>query len=378
MTEQNWFRKFARQIESINRKITYGILRLFLRNRPHTIPLDSTKIQRILLFRYDAIGDMVVTTAAMDLLHKNLPGIEIDVICSEYNYHIVRHNPQFKNVFIHKKRLCDILSLVRQVRKYKYDAVFCFVLFKTTYAGLLANMLAGRQSSKITILFEARKKLYDVFFNVHIPLERDKYTMAELQARMVCDVFGWNYTADTLTISIPLGESNIDNANTFLEAHQIPLHSPFIVYNISAGREYREFSIEKSREILMQCAEIFSSVPVVIIAIEKDVPKAEKILQVLPQGKYFIFNSNDILDICAVVSRSAMVISPDTSLVHIASAYKKPTVAFYSEMTTYIYEWMPFNVPYRFLVAPNKLEIEHIPTAECVYEIQAMWGEIHS
>ncbi len=378
MPKEHFFRRFSRSVESVNRKITYALLRLFLRNVPHTVPLNNEKVKRILLFRYDAIGDMVVTTAAMDLLHKNMPGIEIDVICSEYNCHIVRHNPQFKNIFIHKKTLTDIIALIRQVRKHKYDAVFCFVLFKTTYAGLLANVLAGRNASKITILFEARKALYDVFFNVHIPLQRDKYTMAELQARMVCDVFGWHYIADTLTISIPLGESNINNANIFLEAHQIPLHSPFIVYNISAGREYREFSIEKSREILMQTAETFSSVPIVIIAIEKDVPKAEKILQGLPQGKYYIFNSNDILDICAVVSRSAMVISPDTSLVHIASAYKKPTVAFYSEMTTYIYEWMPFNVPFRFLVAPDKLEIEHIPTADCVEAIQAMWGEVNS
>ncbi len=378
MAKEYFLRRLSRSIESVNRKITYAVLRLFLRNTPHEVPLDSAKVRRILLFRYDAIGDMVVTTAAMDLLHKNIPGIEIDVICSEYNCHIIRHNPQFKNIFIHKKTFTDIVALIRQVRKHTYDAVFCFVLFKTTYAGLLANALAGRKASKVTILFEARKALYDVFFNVHIHLQRDTFTMAELQARMVCEVFGWQYKSSELTLSIPLGENNIHTINTFLDMHQVHQQSPFVVYNISAGREYREFSIEKSREILLQCVNTFSSIPIVIIAIEKDVSKAEKILEGLPQGKYITFKSNDILDICAVVSRCTMVISPDTSLVHIASAYKKPTVAFYSEMTTYIYEWMPFNVPYRFLVAPDKLEIEHIPTADCVEAIQAMWGEIGS
>ena len=377
MSMQQLLRSFVRRIESVNRKCTYSLLRLILLNKPHPLPLDVTKVRRILLFRYDAIGDMVVTTAAMDMLHSALPGVKIDVIASEYNYHIVRHNPQFANAFIHKKSLRGIISLIRSVRKHSYDVVFCFVLFKTTYAGMLANALAGRKASKITILFEARKQLYDVFFNVHIPLERDIYTMAELQARMVCDVFGWQCNPDTLSMSIPLGDENKKNADSFLLKHSIASHQPFIVYNISAGREYREFSLEKSRDILNECGQYIPNVPIVIIAIAKDVMKAEEIIRHVDGVHCVVFNSSDILDVCAIVERAAMVISPDTSLVHIASAYGKPTVAFYSEMTTYIYEWMPFHVPYRALVAPRKLEIEYIPTSECVREIKAMWGELY-
>jgi len=377
MSMQHLYRAFVRRIESINRKFTYSLLRVFLRNKPHTLPLDATKIKRILLFRYDAIGDMVVTTAAMDMLHSALPGVKIDVIASEYNYHIVRHNPQFANAYIHKKTLRGIISLIRNVRKNTYDIVFCFVLFKTTYAGLLANALAGRKASKITILFEARKQLYDVFFNVHIPLKRDTFTMAELQARMVCDVFGWECHPETLSMSIPLGDENKKNADSFLLQHHILSHQPFIVYNISAGREYREFSVEKSRDILTECGENIVGVPIIIIAIAKDVIKAEEIISRIEDIHCMVFNSNDILDVCAIVERAAMVISPDTSLVHIASAYGKPTVAFYSEMTTYIYEWMPFHVPYRALIAPRKLEIEHIPTSECIREIKALWEELY-
>lgn len=362
-------------LESLNRKFTYQILRLFLRNKPHNIPINPDKVKRVLLFRYDAIGDMVVTTAAIDLLHQKLKHVEVDVLASEYNQHIVRHNKQFKNIFIHGKNFLSTLKLIREVRSYKYDAVFCFVLFKTTYAGLLANVLAGRNATKVTILFEERKKLYDVFFNVHIPLERDKCTMAELQARMLCNVFGWDYNGNELSLSIPLGEDNLYKAQLFLSDHHIEHSEKFVIYNISAGREYREFSVEKSVEIIQGFAFKFPFTPIVIVAIAKDVPKAERIRELSDVRHLVIFNSNDILDVCAIVQCSTMVVSPDTSLIHIASAYKKPIVAFYSEMTTYIYEWMPFAVPYRFLVAPDKLEIEHIPTDECYNTVIKHWEE---
>ncbi len=361
--------------ESLNRHISYSILRLFLRNKPHTVPLDGNKIHRVLLFRYDAIGDMAVTTAAIDLLHKKLPSVKVDVLASEYNCHIIRHNNQFNSIFIYNKSFISHLKLLREIRKNKYDAVFCFVLFKTTYAGLLANMLAGRNASKITILFQNRKKLYDVFFNVHIHLERDKCTMAELQARMLCDVFGWEYEKEKLIMDIPLGDENIEHANDFLTTRSILPSSPFIAFNISAGREYREFSVEKNIEIVQHFTIRFPNVPIVIIAMDRDVHKAIAIKQGISDSICEVFNSKDILDVCAIVKSSKMVVSPDTSLVHIASAYKKPTVAFYSQMTTYIYEWMPFNVPYRALVAPDKKEIEYIPTQDCYNAVCSLWSE---
>lgn len=365
-----------RSFESVNRRITYSILRLFLRNKPHDVPLDEKKIHRVLLFRYDAIGDMAVTTAAIDLLHKKLPHVKVDVLASEYNCHIVRHNKQFNSIFIYNKSFLSHIKLIRQIRKNRYDAVFCFVLFKTTYAGLLANMLAGRNASKITILFRDRKKLYDVFFNVHIHLERDKCTMAELQARMLCEVFGWNYEKEKLTMDIPLGNENIEHASDFLTSFSIMSSTPFIAFNISAGREYREFSVEKNIAILQHFTSLFPNVPIIIIAMDRDVQKANIIKQGISAMVCQVFNSKDILDVCAIVKLSEMAVSPDTSLVHIASAYKKPTVAFYSEMTTYIYEWMPFNVQYKALVAPEKKEIEYIPTQECCNAVSDLWSEI--
>ena len=44
-----------------------ALLGLLLRNKPRAVPLDTAPMRRILLFRYDAIGDMIVTTAVIEM-----------------------------------------------------------------------------------------------------------------------------------------------------------------------------------------------------------------------------------------------------------------------------------------------------------------------
>lgn len=57
----------------------------------------------------------------------------------------------------------------------------------------------------------------------------------------------------------------------------------------------------------------------------------------------------------------------------IASAFKKPIVAMYSNMTTYIYEWMPYQVPFEALIAPDKQEIMAIPLEDVVVAFEKLW-----
>lgn len=373
-------KKISKVIEDVQRRFWYKLFRLILRNTTHSIPLRPERVRRVLLFRYDAIGDMVVTTAAIDLLHRFLPHVKVDVLASRYNRHIIRHNSQFDKIFLHDGSFGSLVRLVREVRRQKYDIVFCFVLFRTTYAGLLANMLAGRNATKVTILHEARKDLYSVFFNVQLPLERGKKTMAELQAMMLSEVFGWKHDLEMLQLSIPLSTENISISENFFRKNGLQPELTVGV-NISAGREYREFSIERNSQMIQGMLAILNDVQCVIISTPADMQKAQDILHRVQNHfprRIYAFQSTDILDVCAVIQQCRMIISPDTSHVHIASAFKKPVVAFYSEMTTYIGEWMPFKVPFRALVSPDKQPIEAISHEESLRNIDELWNEISS
>ena len=53
-------------VESLKRllrqQIVYPLLRLILRNPVSVTPIDCSRVRRILILRYDRIGDMIVTT----------------------------------------------------------------------------------------------------------------------------------------------------------------------------------------------------------------------------------------------------------------------------------------------------------------------------
>ncbi len=86
--------------------------------------------------------------------------------------------------------------------------------------------------------------------------------------------------------------------------------------------------------------------------------------------------TQDIMEVAALIEKSALVISPDTSIVHISSALKKPTLAFYSYMTTFVMEWMPFGVPYRKLIAEGKEPISAIPLEDSVQAFFELHNEV--
>ena len=58
----------------------------------------------------------------------------------------------------------------------------------------------------------------------------------------------------------------------------------------------------------------------------------------------FVFEKTQtVFDTIELIKHSKMVVSPDTAIVHIASGFHKPTVAFYSLDEENFVHWQPNN-----------------------------------
>ena len=63
-----------------------------------------------------------------------------------------------------------------------------------------------------------------------------------------------------------------------------------------------------------------------------------------------------IIDVVSVIKESSMVVTPDTSIVHIATAFQKPTIAIYREDKIgedNITMWGPNSKKAKIIIAKN-------------------------
>jgi heptosyltransferase III len=87
----------------------------------------------------------------------------------------------------------------------------------------------------------------------------------------------------------------------------------------------------------------------------------------------FVPQNPDILEVAAILERMQMLISPDTAMVHLASALKVPVVGLYYNIEKEVL-WRPFGVPYRTIVAPSG-KIEDIVVEDVLRQTNSLLKE---
>jgi ADP-heptose:LPS heptosyltransferase len=99
----------------------------------------------------------------------------------------------------------------------------------------------------------------------------------------------------------------------------------------------------------------------------------EEQLRNTPIERTYYFFTQDIHAMMTLNRYSSLVITPDTSIVHLASAEGKPVIAFYLTAG----EWLPFRIP-SYVILPKKGDaINTIPFAIVKNGVDVMVSEDH-
>ncbi|MEX2115504.1 MAG: O-antigen ligase family protein [Bacteroidota bacterium] len=85
--------------------------------------------------------------------------------------------------------------------------------------------------------------------------------------------------------------------------------------------------------------------------------------------------NTDLLTIADLIRSAKCVVTPDTSIIHIASAVQTPVLGFYTPLRV-TNEWMPFGVKYDIVLAENGRPVSSIPTDIVAVRTKAFLGGI--
>jgi ADP-heptose:LPS heptosyltransferase len=351
----------------LKNNIVRPLSRIILKNKQTRLPIDVSNINKILIIRNDRIGDMIVTIPIIRELKKLKPDLFIGVLASRNNSIIAETSRDIDMIHTFSANPIRLAGLIRRIRKLKYDIVINFVFTDMTLRGLFVNIIAHK-SIKIGQGLDKYKHYYNALLSHH----RHRDPMVVLLRNMINSTFGIDIPLSALGYEINIDRQSTDRINGFLEIRGIArrgessgINERYLVFNVSVRDYKRCFSFQQINAILNHLEKYNSFKTVVIYAPEdknviglKKTLKENRRLMVYPEE-----GEASLIDIASLVQGSIGVITPDTSIVHFASAFKTPVLGFYG---TLLHEWAPFNVHSRMILAEEGKSVSDIQEGKLI------------
>ncbi len=307
---------------------------------------------KILIVQLNRIGDLILITPLLKALKEKYKGCEIHFLAGRKNYDVALNHPLIDKALIYRKDPISLIKLFLQLRFSKYDVWIDPRDHESSEGWLLA--LAARAEVKIG--FNAPgKKTYTHAMKSDRELSGLHYTTRVLTALEYLDI----KTEDNKPVLYvtPDSEQYLDK---FLAENNI---SKYCCLNISANGPDRYWQTEKWIEFINRIDKKGNEI--VLVSLPGDLNSAEQIKRSC--DNVHIFNSRSIIDIFSLVNRTACVITVDTSIVHIASAFNKPILALYVNLQNFYSQYLPLSETYRIVFSPEEgAPINKIPVEDAV------------
>lgn len=348
-------RKVIEAIElAFRTTLAYPFLRILFRNTVSNTPLELFRVRKLLILRYDRLGDMIVTTPIFRILKQLHPNLHIGVFVSRSNAELIKHNPYIDAMYVLHSNWLKLLREILRARRDGYDVVLNFIFNRTTSSGILANLISphghkvGQGADK-----------YQFYFNRLLKLPRTSAHMVEILTYYIEQVFGVTLRGKDLSFEIVIDEKSKETVREFLKRHRLRVQgsqsegeTSYIVFNLSAPDVDRKISVEQAKAIANHLSR-HEHLRTVLISAPFDKEMSMDVEQSVSSPSVIVFpeeGSATLLQVASLIGGAAAVITPHTSIIHFASAMHVPVLGFFSTDQE-MHEWLPYRVKYALVVA---------------------------
>jgi ADP-heptose:LPS heptosyltransferase len=347
-----------------------AVYRWLFGNTPTTRKLNPHKVKRVLIVRNDVLGDMIVSTPIFNAIKALNPAIEIDVVASPQNVSIIENDSRLSHIIIYENTWRFWFNLWKLGRKRRYDVVLSLIFGTPQTQGFIANIASSRETLKLSVQRQAK---YECFFSRTVRVPQDAH-ISEQWLCVALDAFELNGQSPSCHITLELHSQPLVEA--FLKEKGIE-EKKFILINLSAGKNaVKRWTQAKYGELIDWLSEKLPYSVVLSCA-----PNELDFMNDLAQSRNAVcfYPTRDVRDIADLIRRATLLITPDTGVVHLASATKTPVIALYSRWVGGEVHriWTPYQTPHKILIAPRRLPVSFIEVAEVKHAILSLLSELN-
>ena len=284
--------------------------------------------QKFLVVGLGRIGDLVLMTPLFRALKEENPDHQVHLLASHINHEVVKPHPFLDKVYVESFNLVKNIRLIFDLRKEKYDWWIDPKDHKSGTSRYYLSMVNPKQSVGFNDL-KFRKFKHSIK-----PLE-EQYGV-HISSRFLEGLHPLGLKSENKRPMLEVGETELKGLLDFCSKLNI---NSYHFVNISSSRPQREWPAEKWIEFLSQIEAV--SPAFLICCAPKDRGKAKLIEDHVPKAR--VYPTKSIKDVSAAISRSNMVLTVDTAVVHISAAFNKPLLGLYMNTPREYKKYFPLS-----------------------------------
>ena len=355
------------------------------------------KNPKILLLRHDRIGDLLTSTSFVRILKQNNPTAKIDILLSKKNISAKNCIQKYVNkIWILENNFIKYLLLLWKLNRKKYDLIIDLFDSHSTTSSIIIKF-----SNPVFALGieKSNSKIYD--YTVPM-LDRFNSNIVERVCNLLI-AFGIEPQKQDLSLEYPVNNDNnfschcgldpqspckyskdaINGVSTKRDCGSKPAmtgtpvnNTKFrIGINLAGANEARFWGKENNEKLLKHLFERYKNFEIRLFYTSQYSEIAKDFSQMFNENSYpnlitGICNSFD--EFANEVSKCNFIISPDTSIVHLASAFKIPSLFLYLFNPNSTHSpWFPYNSQYK-AITTNSASLQSISFSEVVRTVDEM------
>ena len=296
---------------------------------------DFSKMRKVLIIRLGKIGDIVVTSFVFEIIKSDYPQIDIYILSLKANEHVLEFNPRLKKGYYSRNNLMLFWNLLK-LKFLNFDLILDFNDNQSTTSSLILRFL--RSKYKAAYNYEKYKNFIDIKIT---PMVKNKSHIIERTKDFLCQ------------LGIPIDEKEVKpifylNPIVCKGIRQQKRDNEKIIgINLSAGAKIRYWDKDKWIELLRLILKEYPDFNVLLLSVAKDESLRDEIHSEVTQTRTSAIKNLTIQQFASYIKISDILITPDTSAVHIASALGVPTIALYPNYESNFVSWQPYKIPHR-------------------------------
>ncbi|HEY5062489.1 MAG TPA: glycosyltransferase family 9 protein [Gemmatimonadaceae bacterium] len=337
----------ARGAEELARRALFAALIRFTNRerRPEERRLRDRPF-RVLFIAEDAIGDTILALPAIRAVAESHPDTVVDVATSAGPAEVLRHSPFIRRFIVFPRHDRRRLNAWVTVRRYgPYDVIVDGMLFR---CHVRSRSLAMMIASGARYWVGEGGRGGDYLLNVVRPFVDDETPHL---TRMLSLVAPFLSRAPRLRPLLTLTTVERAGAEKSWSAHA---GAPRVLVNLSTRGPDREWPEEHfatvTRHIRCRCPEA----RLIVVGLDRDRAMMDRVARAAGAEAL----DTTIRELVALVAASDMVVSPDTAVCHMASAFERPLVSIH---IAGMRKFRPHDTPGVRIVGSSPVTMRNIP-----------------
>jgi ADP-heptose:LPS heptosyltransferase len=350
-----------RKIEIAWRTLWMRLLGWMLPGAKETaLPPPTNADYRVLFIRYERIGDMIMATSLIRNIATALPAGKVDVIATPTTAPVLTGNPYVGRVLLLERN--SFRSYGNLMKKLRRDPYTVMVDGRINNPPIFTStpllMYAGRARFRVGAGGDRRPRIY----NVCVP-EWNRVDHYIEGSKQLAIPFGVDpQSVDWQPEIFLTGEERALAQEKWREARELATTragsttgvTKRLLVNLSASEPKRRWPDGKFIATLQAARALGPNMPIIVIGLPSE---WESVNEVATAVNGLPVQTPQLRDAFALVGTSDLVFTPDTSISHAASAFRKPSLVLLKREHK---PYAPWNTPGE-IVAWSEDEIQQLP-----------------